>query len=70
MNIGTIKWFNDVKGFGFIEQDDGGADTFVHHSALSHDLPDKLDGVRVSFDLIPSPKRSGQFCAANVTLSK
>ena len=70
MKNGTIKWFSDTKGFGFIEQDDGGADAFVHASALSDGLPDKLDGVRVSFDLIPSPKRSGQFCASNVALSK
>jgi CspA family cold shock protein len=65
MKIGIIKWFNNKSGFGFIEQD-GGEDVFVHTSALADDLPDVLEGVRVSFELVPNPKRSGKFCAADV----
>lgn len=67
---GKVKWFSDSKGFGFIETDDGTPDVFVHASALGDDLPEKLDGVRVSFDRVPSPKRLGQFCADAVTLAR
>jgi CspA family cold shock protein len=51
MAEGKVKWFNDAKGFGFIESPDGGKDIFVHHSAIRMPWPRKLvEGERVSFD--------------------
>lgn len=56
MAEGTVKWFNDAKGFGFIEQD-GGPDVFVHHSAIKADGFRSLhEGARVSFDVVSGPK--------------
>ncbi|XOF33182.1 MAG: cold-shock protein [Candidatus Electrothrix sp. YB6] len=56
MAEGTVKWFNDSKGFGFVEQD-GGQDVFVHHSAIqAQGFKTLHEGQRVSFDVVDGPK--------------
>ena len=57
MSEGTVKWFNASKGFGFIEQDNGGDDIFVHYSAIKSSGYKSLDeGVRVQFDVVDGNK--------------
>ncbi|MFM8774667.1 MAG: cold-shock protein [Actinomycetota bacterium] len=56
MAQGTVKWFNAEKGFGFIAQADGGADVFVHFSAIQADGYRSLDeNQRVEFDIVQGP---------------
>ena len=65
MSEGTVKWFNASKGFGFIEQDNGGSDIFVHHTAINAEGYKTLnEGARVRFDVVDGNKGPA---AANVT---
>lgn len=65
---GTVKWFNDAKGFGFIEQEGGGEDVFVHHSAIIADGYRTLkEGQQVDFEISTESKG---LRAANVRVSQ
>ena len=66
MAIGTVKWFNPTKGFGFIQPDDGGNDVFVHISAVERaGLGSLNEGQKVSFEL-ERDKRSGKMSAGQL----
>ena len=55
MAIGTVKWFNATKGYGFIQPDSGGKDVFVHISAVEKaGLNDLREGDKVSYDVVPN----------------
>ncbi|HBZ18489.1 MAG TPA: cold-shock protein [Betaproteobacteria bacterium] len=57
MSTGTVKWFNDSKGFGFITPDDGGKDLFVHFSAIqSNGFKTLEENQKVSYDVTSGPK--------------
>ena len=57
MTSGTVKWFNDAKGFGFIKPDNGGEDLFAHYSAIrSNGFKTLQENQRVSFEVTTGPK--------------
>jgi CspA family cold shock protein len=67
MNNGTVKWFNAEKGYGFISNDEGGDDIFVHFSAIqSEGFKTLKEGQKVTFDVEPDPKNSEKMRAINV----
>ena len=68
MAVGTVKWFNPTKGFGFIQPEDGGADVFVHISAVERaGLTGLADNQEVTFDI--ENGRDGRQSAANLALA-
>jgi CspA family cold shock protein len=67
MNNGTVKWFNESKGFGFISNDDGSGDVFVHFSAIQGSGYKSLEeGQKVMYDTEPDPKDANKLRAINV----
>jgi cold shock protein len=66
MSTGTVKWFNPTKGFGFIQPDDGGADVFVHISAVERsNLGSLNEGQKISYEL-EKDQRSGKMSAGKL----
>ena len=60
MTKGTVKWFNDAKGFGFITPDDGGKDVFVHITAVQRSgIPELNEGTKISFEVQPDKRGRG-----------
>ena len=70
MNRGTVKWFNNQKGYGFIS-DEGGNDVFVHFSAINVEGFKTLnEGQRVTFETETDPKNSSKLRAVNVSIAE
>ena len=66
MAIGTVKWYNETKGYGFIQPDSGGKDVFVHASALERaGMRSLAEGQKVSYD-VESDRRTGKESAGNL----
>ena len=69
MSTGTVKWFNNEKGFGFISNDDGSGDVFVHFTAIQSKGFRKLEeNQKVTFDVEQDPKNPSRNRAANVNV--
>ena len=66
MNMGTVKWFNTTKGFGFIQPEDGSQDVFVHISAVERaGMRSLTDGQKIRYDIVADLK-SGKSAAENM----
>jgi CspA family cold shock protein len=66
MTLGTVKWFNGQKGFGFIQPDDGGKDVFVHISAVERAGMSSLnEGQKIAFEVV-ADRRTGKTAAQNL----
>ena len=69
MNKGTVKWYNDQKGFGFIQPDNGGKDVFVHATALERaGIRGLVEGQKVAFDT-QEDRRTGKTSVGNLQLA-
>ena len=69
MNYGTVKWFNEAKGFGFLTNDAGGDDVFVHFSAIvAEGFKTLPEGQKVSFEIEQDPRNPKKLRASNVRL--
>ena len=70
MNSGTVKWFNESKGYGFISNDDGSEDVFVHFSSIMTDgFKTLAEGQKVNYDVEQDPKNASKLRAINVTIA-
>ncbi|MHC2019725.1 cold-shock protein [Methylobacterium sp. CM6247] len=66
MSIGTVKWFNEQKGFGFIQPDNGGQDAFVHISAVERaGMSNLVEGQKISYEM-ETDKRTGKQSAGSL----
>lgn len=69
MNNGTVKWFNEDKGYGFIANDNGGDDVFVHFSTIQgNGFKTLKEGQKVTYETETDPKNSSKLRAVNVTV--